>query len=100
MNVGLLGLGSWGTALAAHLGQGGHRVAAWTLEAEDRVAIARDRENRRLLPGLVLPEEVRVVENSRRRGSGRRRDGDGGAELRRAHGGARDRRAPSAGSGG
>lgn len=62
MNVGLLGLGSWGTALAAHLGRGGHHVAAWTLEAEDRVAIARDRENRRLLPGLMLPDNVRVVE--------------------------------------
>ena len=62
MRVGLLGLGSWGTALAAHLGDGGHDLTAWTLESEDRAAIARDRENRRLLPGRMLPERMRIVE--------------------------------------
>ncbi len=62
MRVGVLGLGSWGTALAAHLARNGHRVAGWTHDPAQREALRRDRENRKYLPGIALPEPVRIVD--------------------------------------
>jgi glycerol-3-phosphate dehydrogenase (NAD(P)+) len=56
-----LGAGSWGTALAVHLGRIGHDVGLW---ARDR-ALAADIETRRVnelyLPGVLLPDSVRVT---------------------------------------
>lgn len=63
MRAAVLGLGSWGTALAAHLAVGGHAVRGWTHDPAQRAALARDRENRKYLPGLALPEGLAVVES-------------------------------------
>jgi len=63
MRVGVLGLGSWGTALAAHLAQGGHPVRGWTHDPVQRQALASDRENRKYLPGLPLPESIQIVDD-------------------------------------
>lgn len=55
----VLGAGSWGTALALHLGNAGHGVSLW---GRDRVlidAVAATRTNTTYLPGLELPERVR-----------------------------------------
>lgn len=62
MKTAVLGLGSWGTAIAIHLAEGGHDVTAWTLEAGDREAIRTDGENRRFLPGAMVPATVRIVD--------------------------------------
>ncbi len=62
MRTAVLGLGSWGTAIAIHLADGGHEVAAWTLEEGDREAVRRDRENRRFLPGARVPDGVTIVD--------------------------------------
>jgi glycerol-3-phosphate dehydrogenase (NAD(P)+) len=56
--VAVLGLGSWGTALAVRLGERGSTVLGWTHDPEQRRALARDRENRKYLPGLRLPERI------------------------------------------
>jgi glycerol-3-phosphate dehydrogenase (NAD(P)+) len=63
MRVGVLGLGSWGTALAVHLAQGGHPVRGWTHDPAQRGALARERENRKYLPGLPLPESLQIVDD-------------------------------------
>lgn len=60
MRVGVLGMGSWGTALAAGLARKGVRVQAWTHDPEQRGALARDRENRKYLPGISLPEGLEI----------------------------------------
>ena len=58
--VAVLGSGSWGTALAVHLGRTGHRVILWGIETAELDSMARDRVNRRYLPGVVLPDGVRI----------------------------------------
>ena len=60
MNIAVLGAGSWGTTLAVHLAQGGHEVRLWSHDAAELAPIAADRENRKFLPGIGLPEGVKV----------------------------------------
>ncbi len=55
------GAGSWGTALAWILGRKGIPVRLWDLDPEHRASLARDRENRKHLPGIPLPAAVEVV---------------------------------------
>ncbi len=56
--VGVVGAGSWGTALAWVLGQKGIPVRLWGRNREQMAQIARERVNRRYLPDLVLPENI------------------------------------------
>ena len=58
--VAVLGSGSWGTALAAHLARTGHRAILWGIETDELTAMARDRTNRRYLPGVELPAAVEI----------------------------------------
>jgi glycerol-3-phosphate dehydrogenase (NAD(P)+) len=58
--VAVLGSGSWGTALAVHLARTGHRAILWGIETEELTAMARDRTNRRYLPGIELPAGVEI----------------------------------------
>ena len=59
--VAVLGAGSWGTTLAIHLCQGGSRVRLWGNVREDLEAMVRDRENRKFLPGIGIPDGVKVL---------------------------------------
>ncbi|HVR70429.1 MAG TPA: NAD(P)H-dependent glycerol-3-phosphate dehydrogenase [Vicinamibacteria bacterium] len=56
MKVAVLGAGSWGTALAAHLARAGHPVSLWA--RDERVARLLDerRVNPDYLPGVKLPD--------------------------------------------
>lgn len=60
MNVAVIGSGSWGTALAICLGRSGNAVRLWGLP-EEAVALDRDRQNVRYLPGVILPESVEPI---------------------------------------
>jgi glycerol-3-phosphate dehydrogenase (NAD(P)+) len=57
-NVAILGSGSWGTALASHLGNAGHDVRLWGRNAD----LIRDMKSRRAnavyLPDVLLPAGV------------------------------------------
>ena len=57
-SVTVLGAGSWGTALAKHLGDTGHRVKLWSRRADHAEAMNASKENARYLPGFVLPETL------------------------------------------
>jgi glycerol-3-phosphate dehydrogenase (NAD(P)+) len=59
--VAVLGGGSWGTTLALLLLENGHRVTLWEFFAERAERLARERENRTFLPGVRLPDELRVT---------------------------------------
>ncbi len=54
----MLGSGSWGTALAIQLARNGHSVQLWGHEPEAIDKLIKDKENRRYLPGITLPEAV------------------------------------------
>jgi glycerol-3-phosphate dehydrogenase (NAD(P)+) len=59
--VSIVGAGAWGTGLAVRLADAGVSVELGCRDAERAEAIARDRINERYLPGIRLPDEVRVV---------------------------------------
>jgi glycerol-3-phosphate dehydrogenase (NAD(P)+) len=61
MRLGVLGGGSWGTALAAHFTRAGHDTRLWLRDEAQAREIAARRENRRYLPGLPLPEALQVT---------------------------------------
>jgi glycerol-3-phosphate dehydrogenase (NAD(P)+) len=56
----VLGSGSWGTALAVHLARTGHRTILWGIETAELDAMARERVNRRYLPGVTLPDGLGI----------------------------------------
>jgi glycerol-3-phosphate dehydrogenase (NAD(P)+) len=58
--VAVIGAGSWGTTLAIHLSAAGAPVALWDHDAGHLAALNRDRENRKFLPGIRLPDGVKV----------------------------------------
>jgi glycerol-3-phosphate dehydrogenase (NAD(P)+) len=61
-SVAVLGAGSWGTALAIHLGRTGHDVRLWARDP----AIVRDISQRRAnvvyLPDMLLPDSVTATD--------------------------------------
>jgi len=56
----VLGAGSWGTTLAVHLANLGHDVSIWGNVRPELEAMERDRENRKFLPGIPLPDRIKV----------------------------------------
>ncbi|MCI0409271.1 MAG: NAD(P)-dependent glycerol-3-phosphate dehydrogenase, partial [Acidobacteria bacterium] len=54
----VIGGGSWGTALALHLAQGGYEVPIWVHDPERVREMLSVRENRTYLPGFELPETI------------------------------------------
>ena len=56
--IGVLGAGSWGTALAILLARNGVAVKLWDRDADHIEQLVGDRSNRRYLPGIELPELV------------------------------------------
>jgi glycerol-3-phosphate dehydrogenase (NAD(P)+) len=59
--IGVLGAGSWGTALAVHLGRLGHDVHLWARDPGVAADIASRRANVVYLPDISLPESVVVT---------------------------------------
>lgn len=55
----VLGAGSWGTALAIHLGSVGHDVALWGRDATLMTAMAERRANPTYLPDVTFPAPLR-----------------------------------------
>jgi glycerol-3-phosphate dehydrogenase (NAD(P)+) len=55
----VLGAGSWGTALAIHLGSMGHDAALWGRDAALLHAMAERRANPTYLPDVTFPAPVR-----------------------------------------
>jgi glycerol-3-phosphate dehydrogenase (NAD(P)+) len=53
--IGVVGAGSWGTALAHLLAQKGFAIDLWVFEDEVRRQIETGRENKAFLPGVILP---------------------------------------------
>jgi glycerol-3-phosphate dehydrogenase (NAD(P)+) len=61
----ILGAGSWGTALAIHLGRLGACPRLWGRDAALIKRLEGTRENVRYLPGVQVPAGVRATEDAR-----------------------------------
>jgi glycerol-3-phosphate dehydrogenase (NAD(P)+) len=58
-SMAVLGAGSWGTALAVHLGRAGHQVRLWARDERLVEEMTRARTNPRYLSDVALPDSVR-----------------------------------------
>jgi glycerol-3-phosphate dehydrogenase (NAD(P)+) len=65
-HVTILGDGAMGTLCSILLAENGRAVRLWSAFAEQAGNIARDRENRRFLPGIPLPGSVAVTADDAR----------------------------------
>ena len=64
-SVAVVGAGSWGTALAVHLGRVGHEVRLWARDPALVDDMASQRANVEYLPGIALPDSVSVTHDMR-----------------------------------
>lgn len=58
IKLGVIGAGSWGTALANLLAEKGYGVNLWAYEPEVRAQIQEQRENKFFLPGIPLSKNL------------------------------------------
>lgn len=56
--IGVLGAGSWGTALAILLANNGHDVTVWSIDPEEVLMLNDYREQRDKLPGVMVPSTI------------------------------------------
>lgn len=61
MNISVLGAGGWGTTLAILLYYNGHSVTLWEYDSKYAKALNKHRENRTYLPGIPLPDELKIT---------------------------------------
>ena len=59
--IGVLGAGSFGTAVAVHVARSGREVLLWARREEVTAELSAARENRLYLPGVPFPEPLAVT---------------------------------------
>ena len=64
-NVGVLGAGSWGTALSVLLSDNGHQVTVWSIDENEVNMLNEKREHELKLPGVKLPYDMVITGNMR-----------------------------------
>jgi glycerol-3-phosphate dehydrogenase (NAD(P)+) len=64
--IGVLGGGSWGTALSILLANNGLEIDMWLRNKEQILTMINSRENKRYLPGIKLPENIGVSDDMER----------------------------------
>lgn len=60
-NVGILGAGSWGTALSVLLSDNGHHVTVWSIDRNEVQMLNEKREHELKLPGVKLPDDMVIT---------------------------------------
>lgn len=60
-SIGVIGAGSWGTALAFLLHNNGHKVTLWSIIESEVELLKTKRENPDKLPGVKLPESMAIT---------------------------------------
>lgn len=70
-SIGVIGAGSWGTALALLLHNNGHEVTLWSILEDEVELLSTKRENPDKLPGVKLPEDMAVTSDLKQAMSGR-----------------------------
>ncbi|MEG1742119.1 MAG: glycerol-3-phosphate dehydrogenase, partial [Acetivibrio sp.] len=58
--IGILGAGSWGTALSIVLAKNGHQVELWSAVKSEIDMLKLHREHKDRLPGVLLPENILI----------------------------------------
>jgi glycerol-3-phosphate dehydrogenase (NAD(P)+) len=64
--IAVIGAGSWGTAIAGVLSAKEQHTVLWGHNKEHVTVLARDRENRKYLPGFIFPPSLKVTNDLER----------------------------------
>lgn len=59
--VGIMGAGSWGTALAWMLNKHGHEVTVWSIDKKEVEMLQKEREHKSKLPGVQLSQDMVIT---------------------------------------
>ena len=59
--IGILGAGTWGTAIGILLSDNGHDVTMWSKIEKEAKDLDESRDNIKNLPGAILPKEVKIT---------------------------------------
>lgn len=59
--IGVMGAGSWGTALALLLNENGHEVTIWSIDKDEVDMLCTKREHVDKLPGVMIPERIQIT---------------------------------------
>ncbi len=70
--VPVIGAGSWGTAIAVSLASGGNDVVLWGRNRVSMNETSETRENKKYLPGVIIPESVQITSDLKYAVSGRK----------------------------
>lgn len=57
----VLGSGGWGIALALKAFSNGHKVVLWSPFEEEVNSLVTERESKKLLPGIKIPEDIKIT---------------------------------------
>ena len=60
MNISILGTGAYGLALAMMFHKNKHNIKMWTKFEEEKERIVKDHENKKVLPGVKIPEDIYI----------------------------------------
>ena len=60
-NVGVIGAGAWGIALAILLRNNGNSVTVWSFLEEEVTMLKNDRENKVTLPGIKIQDDILIT---------------------------------------
>lgn len=58
MNVSILGTGAYGLALSLMFHKNNNKIKMWTKFEEEKERIVSDHENKKVLPGIKIPEDI------------------------------------------
>ena len=59
--ISIIGDGGWGTTLAIHLAHNKYPVTLWGAFADNIAQSDKSRENKKFLPGIKIPPQVRLT---------------------------------------
>lgn len=62
-NIGIIGAGSWGTALAILLANNGHCVTLWSYNPQEVKELDKKRIHEKKLPGIKIPNSITLTSN-------------------------------------
>lgn len=60
-NIGVLGAGSWGTALSVLLHDNGNQATIWSIDSAEIEMLSKEREHKTKLPGVHISEEIQIT---------------------------------------
>jgi glycerol-3-phosphate dehydrogenase (NAD(P)+) len=62
-NIAVLGAGGWGIAISKLLTENDHRVMLWEFDTEEMQKLAKSREHKQKLPGVIIPDKVEITDD-------------------------------------